>query len=173
MTFVYVRLQGKVRLHRYVCLCICVSAKLCPKCSKGIGWRFVLFADTLYSSFFFWCLVQSGLFLFLKLAFLCYSSTALVGGYSCVTLTLTLIKSMQTKKLIKKWKFIGGKGACLREHLVNPTSQLGYSKCIRRLEKEEEVYMERESGLWGSNRKEDHLSNRSSSWRKKSRESVY
>jgi len=40
-----------------------------------------------YSSFFFWCLVQSGLFLFLKLAFLCYSSTALAGGYSCVTLT--------------------------------------------------------------------------------------
>ena len=50
----------------------------------------VLFLYTLYSSFFFWCLVQSGLFLFLKLAFLCYSSTALVGGYSCVTLTLTL-----------------------------------------------------------------------------------
>jgi len=44
-----------------------------------------------YPSFFFWCLVQSGLFLFLKLAFLCYSSTALAGGYSCVTLTLTLI----------------------------------------------------------------------------------
>ena len=43
-----------------------------------------------YSSFFFWCLVQSGLLLFLKLAFLCYSSTALAGGYSCVTLTLTL-----------------------------------------------------------------------------------
>ena len=41
------------------------------------------------SSFFFWCLVQSGLFLFLKLAFFCYSSTALAGGYSCVTLTLT------------------------------------------------------------------------------------
>jgi hypothetical protein len=50
----------------------------------------VLFLFTLYSSFFFWCLVQSGLFLFLKLAFLCYSSTALAGGYSCVTLTLTL-----------------------------------------------------------------------------------
>jgi len=50
----------------------------------------VLFLYTLYSSFFFWCLVQSGLFLFLKLAFLCYSSTALAGGYSCVTLTLTL-----------------------------------------------------------------------------------
>ena len=33
----------------------------------------VLFLYTLYSSFFFWCLVQSGLFLFLKLAFLCYS----------------------------------------------------------------------------------------------------
>ena len=43
-----------------------------------------------YSSFFSWCLVESGLFLFLKLAFLCYSSTALAGGYSCVTLTLTL-----------------------------------------------------------------------------------
>jgi hypothetical protein len=39
------------------------------------------------SSFFFWCLVQSGLFLFLKLPFFCYSSTALAGGYSCVTLT--------------------------------------------------------------------------------------
>jgi len=50
----------------------------------------VFFLYTLYSSFFFWCLVQSGLFLFLKLAFLCYSSTALAGGYSCVTLTLTL-----------------------------------------------------------------------------------
>ena len=50
----------------------------------------VLFLYTLYSSFYFWCLVQSGLFLFLKLAFLCYSSTALAGGYSCVTLTLTL-----------------------------------------------------------------------------------
>ena len=50
----------------------------------------VLFLYTLYSSFFFWCLVQSVLFLFLKLAFLCYSSTALAGGYSCVTLTLTL-----------------------------------------------------------------------------------
>jgi len=50
----------------------------------------VLFLYTLYSSFFLWCLVQSGLFLFLKLAFLCYSSTALAGGYSCVTLTLTL-----------------------------------------------------------------------------------
>jgi len=50
----------------------------------------VLFLYTLYSSFFFWCLVQSGLFLFLKLAFLSYSSTALAGGYSCVTLTLTL-----------------------------------------------------------------------------------
>jgi len=50
----------------------------------------VLFLYSLYSSFFFWCLVQSGLFLFLKLAFLCYSSTALAGGYSCVTLTLTL-----------------------------------------------------------------------------------
>ena len=49
----------------------------------------VLFLYTLYSSFFFWCLVQSGLFLFLKLACLCYSSTALAGGYSCVTLTLT------------------------------------------------------------------------------------
>ena len=50
----------------------------------------VLFLYSLYSSFFFWCLVQSGLFLFLKLAFLCYSSTALAGRYSCVTLTLTL-----------------------------------------------------------------------------------
>ena len=29
----------------------------------------VFFLYTLYSSFFFWCLVQSGLFLFLKLAF--------------------------------------------------------------------------------------------------------
>ena len=47
----------------------------------------LLFLYSLYSSFFFWCLVQSGLFLFLKLAFLCYSSTALAGGYSCVTLT--------------------------------------------------------------------------------------
>ena len=37
------------------------------------------------SSFFFRCFVQSGLFLFLKLAFLCYSSIALAGGYSCVT----------------------------------------------------------------------------------------
>jgi len=50
----------------------------------------LLFLYSLYSSFFFWCLVQSGLLLFLKLAFLCYSSTALAGGYSCVTLTLTL-----------------------------------------------------------------------------------
>ena len=55
----------------------------------------VLFLYSLYSSFFFWCLVQSGLFLFLKLAFLCYSSTALAGGYSCVTLTLTLTRVIQ------------------------------------------------------------------------------
>ena len=39
------------------------------------------------SSFCFWCLVQSGLSL-LEAGFLCYSSTALAGGYSCVTLTL-------------------------------------------------------------------------------------
>jgi hypothetical protein len=51
---------------------------------------FIIHLFHVYSSFFFWCLVQSGLFLFLKLAFLCYSSTALAGGYSCVTLTLTL-----------------------------------------------------------------------------------
>jgi hypothetical protein len=53
-------------------------------------WGVAFTACVVISSFFFWCLVQSGLFLFLKLAFLCYSSTALAGGYSCVTLTLTL-----------------------------------------------------------------------------------
>jgi len=60
---------------------------------------FFLHLFHVYSSFFFWCLVQSGLFLFLKLAFLCYSSTALAGGYSCVTLTLTL--SRNTKYIFK------------------------------------------------------------------------
>ena len=49
---------------------------------------FFLHLFHVYSSFFFWCLVQSGLFLFLKLAFLCYSSTALAGRYSCVTLII-------------------------------------------------------------------------------------
>jgi len=63
----------------------------------------VFFLYTLYSSFFFWCLVQSGLFLFLKLAFLCYSSTALAGGYSCVTLTLTLtLHACLVYKLLKQ-----------------------------------------------------------------------
>ena len=48
--------------------------------------------------FFFWCLVQSGLLLFLKLPFFfCYSSTALAGGYSFVTLTLTLTLTLRLR----------------------------------------------------------------------------
>ena len=39
--------------------------------------------------------------LFLKLAFLCYSSTALAGGYSCVTLTLTLSVSALSRNMSK------------------------------------------------------------------------
>ena len=61
---------------------------------------FIIHLFHVYSSFFFWCLVQSGLFLFLKLAFLCYSSTALAGGYSCVTLTLTLVTANMTNFIV-------------------------------------------------------------------------
>ena len=58
--------------------------------TRSFTW-FILHQFHVPSSFFFWCLVQSGLFFFLKLPFFCYSSTALAGGYSCVTLTLTKI----------------------------------------------------------------------------------
>ena len=68
------------------------------------------------SSFFFWCLVQSGLFLFLKLAFLCYSSTALAGGYSCVIPPPPLIKLFQ----YSVWGAVKSSGSQTFTHFNEP-----------------------------------------------------
>ena len=90
--------------------------------SFSIHFLFYIHQFHVPSSFFFWCLVQSGLFLFLKLAFLCYSSTALAGGYSCVTLTLTLkelgLGSQRLKNLASK----------LHVHSVNYAAKLVHTR---------------------------------------------